>query len=104
MSSSAYLLDRRWRTIDLAEVSNLPIASAIGDGHGVPLLCRAEPDKCFATLLHGPPSVHEARLGPPEQPPCLLHEMADRRSQRTDITSRLVSVRRRPPIKRPPGF
>ena len=31
-------------------------------------LRRIKPDKSFAILRHGPPSVHEARLGQPEQP------------------------------------
>src|SRR5579872_6464882 len=75
------LLHRQRQAVDLAEVPNLAIAAAIGDGDGVLLLRCVEPDKCFAILLHGPPSVHEARLGPPEQPSySLLHDRADHRS------------------------
>ena len=40
----------------------------IGDRHHVLVLRRVKLDERFAILLHGPPSVHEARLGPPEQP------------------------------------
>ena len=45
-----------------------PLATDIGDRYRVLLLRRVKPDERFAILLHGPPSVHEARLGPPKQP------------------------------------
>src|SRR6516165_5802553 len=45
-----------------------------------PVLRRVNPNKRFGILVHGPPSVHEARLGPPEQPSysyCTLGRAAD---------------------------
>jgi len=63
-----HLLDRRRRAVDLAEIPNLTFTTDIGDRHRVLLLRRIERNKEFAIFLHGPPSVHEARLGPPEQP------------------------------------
>ena len=38
------------------------------DRHGVLLFGDIKSNKSFAMLSHGPPSVHEARLGLPEQP------------------------------------
>jgi len=38
------------------------------DRNGAILLGDVESHKDFAILSHGPPSVHEARLGMPEQP------------------------------------
>ena len=61
-------LDTRRRTGDVADKPNLATASAIGDRHRVLGLRRVEPNVGFAILTHAPPSVHEARLGPPEQP------------------------------------
>src|SRR6516165_4691845 len=58
----------RRRAIDLAQISNFTIAARIGYRQCVLVLRRVNPDKRFAILLHGPPSAHEARLGPPEQP------------------------------------
>src|SRR5439155_22780903 len=57
-------------------------------------LRRLKSIKSFAILPHGPPSVHEARLGQPEQPSLLLPcERAGRRPQPEDITSKPESVR-----------
>jgi hypothetical protein len=61
-------LHRRRRAVDLANVAYLPIALALGNRHRVLLLGAVKSNKGFAILLHGSPSVHEARLGPPEQP------------------------------------
>jgi len=66
-----HLCHRRRRAVDLTEISDLPVAPAIGDRHRMLVLRRVKANKSFAILLHGPPSVHEARLGPPEQPSLL---------------------------------
>src|SRR6516164_11115061 len=85
------------RAIDLAQISSFTITARIGHRQRVLLLLRVNPDKRFGILLHGPPSAHEARLGPPEQPlVLLLHVRADRRPRPTDITSeRIPAVQRR---------
>jgi hypothetical protein len=62
------LLDCRRRAVDLAKIPDLTVAPGIGDRHRMLLLRRVKSDKRFTISLHGPPSVHEARLGPPEQP------------------------------------
>jgi hypothetical protein len=61
-------LHRPRRTRYLADKPNLAAATAVGDRDRMLGLCHVESDKGFAILPHGPPSVHEARLGPPEQP------------------------------------
>jgi hypothetical protein len=82
-------LHRCRRVRHLAKKPHLAAAAAIGDRHRVFDLRHVESDKGFAILPHGPPSVHEARLGQPEQPSYLyLHERAGRRPQPGDITSR----------------
>src|SRR3984893_4746706 len=65
---SDHPLDCRGRAVDLAQIPDLALATDIGDRHCVLLFRCVKPDKGFAILLHGPRSVHEARLGPPEQP------------------------------------
>jgi hypothetical protein len=60
--------DRRRRSVDLAQIPDFTVSAGIGDRHRMLVLRRINPDKRFVILLHGPPSVHEARLGPPEQP------------------------------------
>ena len=65
---SDHSFDRRRRAIDLAEISNFTLTAQIGYRQCVLVLRRVNSDKRFGILLHGPPSVHEARLGPPEQP------------------------------------
>src|SRR6266446_1683085 len=65
---SGHPLDRQRRTVDLAEIPDLTLATDIGDRYRMLLLRRVKPDERFAILLHGPPSVHEARLGPPSNP------------------------------------
>jgi hypothetical protein len=62
-------LYRHRRAGDLADKAYLPATPAVGDCHRMLYLRRVEGDKGFAILPHGPPSVHEARLGLPEQPP-----------------------------------
>ncbi|HEX8937048.1 MAG TPA: hypothetical protein VF776_02165, partial [Sphingomicrobium sp.] len=61
-------LHRRRRTRYLADKPNLRAATAAGNCYRVLGLRYVESDKGFAILPHGPPSVHEARLGPSEQP------------------------------------
>src|SRR5262249_33587013 len=56
------------RAIDLAPISSFTIPAPIGPSQPALFLSRVNPDKRFGILLHGPPSAHEARLGPPEQP------------------------------------
>jgi len=48
--------------------SDLPAAPTFGNRYRVLRLRRVKPNKGSAILTHGPPSVHEARLGPTEQP------------------------------------
>jgi hypothetical protein len=52
------------------------------------LLGDVESHEDFDILSHGPPSVHEARLGMPEQPSFLLHERAAHRRGPANMTSR----------------
>jgi hypothetical protein len=61
-------LDRQRAVLDIAEKPNLPGSAPFRDRHGVLLLGDIESNKNFAILSHGPHSVHEARLGLPEQP------------------------------------
>ena len=65
-------LHRRRRTRYLTDKPNLAATTAVGNRYGMLGLGNVESDKCFAILPHGPPSVHEARLGPPEQPSLLF--------------------------------
>jgi hypothetical protein len=85
-------LHRRRRVRHLTEKPHLAAATAIGNRYRVLHLRDIESDKGLAILSHGPPSVHEARLGLPEQPSLLLmHEWAGRRPQPGDITSRAAA-------------
>ena len=61
-------LDRRPAVFNLAEKPHLPPPAALGDSHRVLPLRHVKCDKDFAILSHGPPSVHEARLGCPSNP------------------------------------
>jgi len=65
-------LHRSRRTRYIAEKAYLAAAPAIGNRHRVLHLRHVECHKGFAILPHGPPSVHEARLGQPEQPSLLF--------------------------------
>jgi hypothetical protein len=69
-------LDRQRAVLDVAEKSNLPGSAPFRDRQRVLLLGDIESNKNFAILSHGPPSVHEARLGLPEQPSFYPHERA----------------------------
>src|SRR5215471_1919581 len=87
--------DRRRRTVDLAQIPDFTLSAGIGDRHRMLVLRRINPDKRFVILLHDPPSVHEARRGPPEQPSqTLLHVRAGRRPQPSDITSECKGTRK----------
>jgi hypothetical protein len=61
-------LDRRRIVLDIAHKPDLPGSATLRDRHGVLLLGDIESHENFAILSHGPLSVHEARLGPPDQP------------------------------------
>ena len=65
-------IHRCGRVRHLTEKPHLAAAPDIGDRHRVLRLRYVESDKGFAILPHGPPSVHEARLGPSEQPSLLF--------------------------------
>jgi hypothetical protein len=56
-------------------------------GHRVLLLGDIKSHKDFAMLSHGPPSVHEARLGPPEQPSFLTARKGGPPAQPANMTS-----------------
>ena len=62
------LLNRQRAVLDLAEKPDFAAPARFRDRHGVFHLGDVERHKNFAMLSHGPPSVHEARLGSPEQP------------------------------------
>jgi hypothetical protein len=61
-------LDRQRSVFDIAEKPDFPGPATLRDRHSVLHLRDIESHESFAILSHGPPSVHEARLGPPEQP------------------------------------
>jgi hypothetical protein len=61
-------LDRQRTVLDIAEKPDFPSPAPFRDGRGVFPLGDVESHESFAILSHGPPSVHEARLGMPEQP------------------------------------
>ncbi len=61
-------LDRRCTVLNIAEKPNLSRPASFGDRNGVLPLSDVKSHENFAMLSHGPPSVHEARLGMPEQP------------------------------------
>ena len=69
------------------------------DRNCVPLLGDVESDESFVTLSHGPPSVHEARLGTPEQPSFLPARKGGPPPQPANMASirSLPTTRRRPP-------
>ena len=56
--------DRQGAVLDFADKPDLPGPAAFRNRHRVLRLGDVESDKHFAILSHGPPSVHEARLGP----------------------------------------
>ena len=72
-------LDWQRTILDIAEKPDFPGSAPFRDRHGVLLLGDVKSNKHFAMLSHGPPSVHEARLGLPEQPSFYLHERAGHR-------------------------
>jgi hypothetical protein len=67
-------LDRRRIVLDIAHKPDFSGSATLRDRHGALLLGDIESHQNFAILSHGPASMHEARLGPPEQPsflPCM---------------------------------
>ena len=64
-------LDRRRLVRDLSEKADLALAAAVRHRDRMLQLRRIKRDKTLAILLHGPSSMPEARLGPPEQPSIL---------------------------------
>ena len=72
-------LDRERAILDIAEKPDFAAPARLRDGYGVLLLRDIKSYKDFAMPSQGPPSVHEARLGSPEQPSSYLHERAGRR-------------------------
>jgi hypothetical protein len=62
------LLDRQWAVRDIAEKPHFSQPTSFRDRNRVLPLGDIESHENFAILLHGPPSLHEARLGQPEQP------------------------------------
>ena len=61
-------LDRQRAVLNVPEKPDFSRPAPFRDRNGVLLLGDIESHKSFAILSLGPPSVHEARLGPPEQP------------------------------------
>jgi hypothetical protein len=57
-----------FRRIHLADETYLAPTPTVSDGYGVPRLRDIDPDKNFATMLHGSSSCGEDRLGHSEQP------------------------------------
>jgi len=65
-------LDRQRAVLDVAKKSDFSRPPPFRDRDCVLLLGDVESHEDFAILSHGPPSVHEARLGLPEQPSLLF--------------------------------
>jgi hypothetical protein len=61
-------LDRRRAVLDVAEKPDFSRPPPFRDRDCVLFLGDVESHESFAILSHGSPSVHEARLGMPEQP------------------------------------
>jgi hypothetical protein len=61
-------LDRQRIVLDIAEKPDFAAPAAFPNRHRVLLLGDIKSHKDFAMLSQGPPSVHEAPLGSPEQP------------------------------------
>jgi hypothetical protein len=72
-------LDRQRAVFDITEETDFTGPPPFCNRHRVLLLGDIKSDKDFAMLSHGPPSMHEARLGSPEQPSFYLHERAGHR-------------------------
>jgi hypothetical protein len=81
-------LDRQRAVLDIAEKADFASPPAFRDRHGVFLLGDIKSHKDFAMLSHGPPSVHEARLGSPEQPSFLTARKGGPPAQPANMTSR----------------
>ena len=80
-------LDRQRAVLDIAEKPDFSGPAPFRDRHRVLLLGDVESHKNFAILSHGPPSVHEARLGLPEQPSFLPARKGGPPAQPANMTS-----------------
>jgi hypothetical protein len=80
-------LDRQRSIFDIAEEADLPAPTPFRDRHRVLLLGDIKSHKDFAMLSHGPPSMHEARLGLPEQPSFLTARKGGPPAQHANMTS-----------------
>ena len=80
-------LDRQPTVFHIAEKPDLPGPTSLRDRNGVFLLGDVKSDKSFAILSHGPPTVHEARLGLPEQPSFLFARKGGPPAQPANMTS-----------------
>ena len=67
--------------------TDFPGPPAFRDRYGVLLLGDIKSHKDFAMLSHGPSSVHEARLGLPEQPSFLTARKGGPPAQTANMTS-----------------
>ena len=85
-------LDRQRAVLNLPEKPDFSRPAPFRDRNGVLLLGDVESHESFAILSHGPPSVHEARLGNPSNPRSYLHERAGHRRRPANMTSRFDNV------------
>ena len=60
--------DRQRTVFDIAKKSDFPLRPPSAIATACFFLATSKVTKSFAMLSHGPPSVHEARLGLPKQP------------------------------------
>ena len=80
-------LDRQRAVLDVAEKPDFARPAPFRDRDRVLPLGDIESHKDFAILSHGPPSVHEARLGMPEQPSFLPARKGGPPAQPANMTS-----------------
>jgi hypothetical protein len=84
-------LDRQRAVLDIAEKPAFSRPPSFRDRDRVLLLGDVESQEDFAILSHGPHSVHEARLGMPEQPSFLHARKGGPPAQPANMTSSLHS-------------
>jgi hypothetical protein len=80
-------LDRQRAVLDVAEKPDFSRPPPFRDRDCVLLLGDVESHEDFDILSHGPPSVHEARLGMPEQPSFLPARKGGPPAQPANMTS-----------------
>ena len=80
-------LDRQRTVRDIAEKPRFAGPAAFRDRHRALLLGDIKSYKNFAMPSQGPPSVHEAPLGPPEQPSFLTAPKGGPPAQPANMTS-----------------